>query len=71
LKPKIEKFYTESKNKTTTGERHKRHGLDPWVGKIPLEKGMATNSSTLAWRIPWTERSLAGYSPWGCKESDD
>ena len=21
----------------------------------PLEKEMATNSSTLAWRIPWTE----------------
>ena len=21
----------------------------------PLEEGMATNSSTLAWRIPWTE----------------
>ena len=21
----------------------------------PLEKGMATHSSTLAWRIPWTE----------------
>ena len=21
----------------------------------PLEKGMATRSSTLAWRIPWTE----------------
>ena len=21
----------------------------------PLEKGMATNSSTLEWRIPWTE----------------
>ena len=21
----------------------------------PLEKGMATDSSTLAWRIPWTE----------------
>ena len=29
----------------------------------PLEKGMATHSSTLAWRIPWTE-DLAGYSPW-------
>ena len=26
-----------------------------WVGKIPLEKGMATHSSILAWRIPWTE----------------
>ena len=24
----------------------------PWVGKIPLEEGMATHSSILAWRIP-------------------
>ena len=23
--------------------------------KDPLEKGMATHSSTLAWRIPWME----------------
>ena len=29
--------------------------FDPWVGKIPLEKEMATHSSTLAWRIPWRE----------------
>ena len=35
----------------------------------PLEEGIATHSSTLAWRIPWTEE-LAGYSPWGCKELD-
>ena len=35
----------------------------------PLEEGMATYSSILAWRIPWT-RSLAGYSPWGYKELD-
>ena len=34
-----------------------------------LEKGMATNSSILSWRIPWTER-LADYSPLGCKVSD-
>ena len=30
-----------------------------WVpslgGKDPLEKGMATHSSILAWEIPWTE----------------
>ena len=38
--------------------------------KDPLEKGMATHSSILAWRIPWTEEHLAGYSPWGPKESD-
>ena len=36
--------------------------------KDPLEKGMATYSSILAWRITW--RSLAGYSPRSCKESD-
>ena len=30
---------------------------------------MAPHSSTLAWRIPG-RRSLVGYSPWGCKESD-
>ena len=35
----------------------------------PLEKGMATHSSILAWRIPWTEE-LGDYSPWGCKELD-
>ena len=32
--------------------------------EYPLAKGMATDSSILAWRIPWTE-SLTGYSPWG------
>ena len=30
---------------------------------------MATHSSVLIWRVPWIE-SLAGYSPWGCKELD-
>ena len=30
----------------------------------PLEKGMATHSSILAWEIPGL-RSLAGCSPWG------
>ena len=30
---------------------------------------MVTHSSTLAWRIPWTEE-LAGYSPWDHKEAD-
>ena len=26
-----------------------------WIKEDPLEKGMATYSSILAWRIPWTE----------------
>ena len=35
----------------------------------PLEEGMATHSSVLAWRIPWTE-GPGGYSSWGLEESD-
>ena len=31
-------------------------GLIP-CGEDPLEEGMATHSSILAWRIPWTEES--------------
>ena len=49
--------------------RDVRRGFDPWVGKIP-------------WRRKWQptpvflpgeshgQRSLTGYSPEGCKESD-
>ena len=35
-----------------------RDRFNPWFGKIPhavAEKAMAPNSSTLAWKIPWTE----------------
>ena len=39
------------KNLLAVQERPK---FDPWFGKI-LEKGMAIHSSSLAWRIPWTE----------------
>ena len=34
---------------------------ETWVQSLgwedPLEEGMATNSSILAWKIPWTEES--------------
>ena len=48
----------------------------------PPEKGVATHSSILTWRIPWTEEPGGlqtmgsatdhgvGYRPWGRKESD-
>ena len=35
----------------------------------PLEKEMATDSSFLAWKIPWMEEPV-GYSPWDRKELD-
>ena len=34
-----------------------------------LEEGMATHSSILDWRIPWTEKP-GGLQFMGCKESD-
>ena len=47
---------------------------ETWVRSLgwedPLEEGMATHSSVLAWRSAHGQRSLAGYSPWGHKESD-
>ena len=46
---------TSSKESACQCMRHKRRGFSPWVGKIPLEEGMATHSSILAWGIPWTE----------------
>ena len=39
------------------------------VWEDPLEKKMATHSSILPWRVRG-QRSLAGPSPWGCRESD-
>ena len=35
----------------------------------PLEQGMATHFSVLAWRTPWTEEP-GGLQSRGCKESD-
>ena len=47
---------------------------ETWVWSLgqedPLEKEMAFHSSTLAWKIPRTEKPGAGYSPWDRKESD-
>ena len=43
-------------------------GLIPGLGR-PLEKDMATHSNIPSWKSHG-QRSLAGYSPRGCKESD-
>jgi len=47
---------------------------DTWVQSLGwedlLEKGMATHSRILAWRIPRTEEP-AGYSSWGHRVGHD
>ena len=44
--------------------------LETWVRSLgqedPLEKGMATHSSILAWEIPWTEE-LSGLQSMGSR----
>ena len=42
--------------------------IRPQGQEDPLEEGVATHSSVLAWRI--LRQSLADYSPWGPTESD-
>ena len=45
---------------------------ETWVQSLdwddPLEKGMATHSSTLAWEIPWTEEP-GGLQSMGLQKS--
>ena len=60
---------TSGKEPTCQYRRPKKLWFNPWVRKTPLEEGMATHFSILAWKIPG-QRSLACYSPWGRKELD-
>ena len=44
-------------------------GFDPWVGKIPWRRKWQSTPVLLPGKSHG-RRSLVGYSPWGCKESD-
>ena len=62
-------FGTSGKEPACQCRRYKRPEFNPWIGKIP-------------WRRTWQptpvflpgeshgQRSLVGYNPWGCQESD-
>ena len=45
-----------------------------WVQSLgqeyPVEEGMATHSSILTWRVPWTEEA-GGYGPWDRRVGHD
>ena len=49
-------------------------GWETWVGSLgwedPLEKGKATHSSILAWRVPWIEEPGRLQSMDGVAELD-
>ena len=48
----------------------RRPGLDPWVGRIPWRRKWQPTPVFLPGKFQARQRSLVGYSPWGCKESD-
>ena len=41
----------------------KKQGFDPWVRKTPLEEGMVTHSSILAWEKLMDRGAWESYSP--------
>ena len=43
--------------------------LDPWVGRIPWDRKWQPTLVFLPGKFHG-QSSLAGYSPWDCKESD-
>ena len=46
-----------------------RPGFDPWLGKIPWRRKWRPTPVLLPGKFHG-QRSLVGYSPWGCEELD-
>ena len=57
------------KNPPVNAGRCRECKFDPWVGKIPWKRKWQPILVLLPGEF-LGQRSLAGYSPWGCKELD-
>ena len=57
------------KKHTCQCKKHKRHVFDPWVRKIPWRRAWQPTLVFLPGKFHG-QRSLAGYSPWGHKQSN-
>jgi len=49
--------------------QYRRSGFHPWVRKVPWRRKWQPTPVFLPGEFHG-QRNLAGYSPWGCKESD-
>ena len=61
--------HTSGKEPACQFRRYKRHGLDPWLRKIPQRRAWQPIPVFLPGK-PHGQRILEGYSPWGYTESD-
>ena len=60
-------YGSSGKESTYQCRRHRRLGFHPWMGKSPWRR----QPTPIFWPgESHGQRSLAGYSPWGLKESD-
>ena len=57
------------KERTCPCRTSKRHGFNPWVGKIPWRQKRQPTPALLPGKSHG-QRGLVGYSPWGPRESD-
>ena len=60
---------TSGKESACQSRRPKCRGFDPWVGKIPWSMKWQPAPVFLSGKF-YGQRSLAGYSPWSCRESE-
>ena len=58
--------WQSGKESTCQCRRHRRYGFDQWVGEIPWKKKQQLTPVFLPEKSHG-QRSLAGYSPQGCK----
>ena len=60
---------TSGKEPACQCRRHKRCGFNPWVRKMPWNRKGEPTPEFIPGKFHG-QRSLVGYSPWGCKELD-
>ena len=59
-------MWCSGKESTCQCKRCKRHGFDPWVGRIPCRRKWQPALVFLPGKF-YGQRSLARYSPWVAK----
>jgi len=56
-------------SKAPSAVKCRRHGFEPWVGKIPWRRAWQPTQIFLPWKSHG-QKSQEGYSLWGCEELD-
>ena len=62
-------WWLHGKESACQCRRHKRHKFYPCIGRIPWRRKWHPPLGFLPWKFHG-QRSLMGYRPWGCEESN-